>query len=183
MFLTKLFTRTSPTGPAEALYGTAVARAREPSFYRDLRVPDTVEGRFEMICLHVYLILRRLKGGEGMAGGNGALGQALFDAMFADMDRSLREMGVGDLGVGRRVKTMAEAFYGRIRAYDDGLAGGEPVLARALARNVLASADDASGAVVLARYALDSMRALEGVPDIDLARGTAVFAPVPGGAA
>jgi cytochrome b pre-mRNA-processing protein 3 len=182
MFLTRLFDRPSETLPADALYGVAVARAREPVFYRDLCVPDTVEGRFEMICLHVYLILRRLKHGSGVSGRDGALGQAVFDVMFADMDRSLREMGVGDLGVGRRVKTMAEAFYGRIRAYDDGLATGEPALARALARNVLDSSESESDGVVLARYVVESKRALEGLPDAELARGTAVFAPIPGGA-
>lgn len=182
MLLNRLFARPSQTEPADALYGAAVARAREPAFYRDLSVPDTVEGRFEMICLHVYLILRRLKHGSGVSAHDGALGQAVFDVMFADMDRSLREMGVGDLGVGRRVKTMAEAFYGRIRAYDDGLAGGEPALARALARNVLDSRESESEGIALARYVVDSIRVLEGVPDAELAHGMAVFAPIPGDA-
>jgi cytochrome b pre-mRNA-processing protein 3 len=181
MFLTRLFTRPSETEPADALYGIAVARAREPAFYRDLGVPDTVEGRFEMISLHVYLILHRLKNGSGVTGHEGALGQALFDVMFADMDRSLREMGVGDLGVGRRVKTMAEAFYGRIRAYDDGLAAGEPALARALARNVLDSSESGPEGAALARYVVESIRALADVPDAELACGEAVFAPLPGG--
>ncbi|MGE0650824.1 MAG: ubiquinol-cytochrome C chaperone family protein [Alphaproteobacteria bacterium] len=182
MFLSRLFTRPSETEPADALYGVAVARAREPAFYRDFGVPDTVEGRFEMISLHVYLILHRLKRASGARAHDSILGQALFDVMFADMDRSLREMGVGDLGVGRRVKIMAEAFYGRIRAYDDGLAAGKPALARALARNVLNSSESEPEGVALARYVVNSIHALADVPDGELARGRAVFAPLPGGA-
>ena len=182
MFLTRLFARPSEAEPADALYGLAVTRAREPVFYRDLGVPDTVEGRFEMICLHVYLILRRLRHGSGVANDDGALGQALFDIMFADIDRSLREMGVGDLGVGRRVKTMAEAFYGRIRAYDEGLAAGEPALARAITRNVFNSSGSEAQAFALAGYLVESITVLAGIPEDDLARGKAGFAPLPGGA-
>ena len=100
---------------ARLLYAAVVARAREPVFYTRFRVPDSLDGRFDMIALHAFLVLRRLKE-EGADGA--ALGQALFDVIFSDMDRSLREMGAGDLGVGRRVKRMARGFYGRIAAYD-----------------------------------------------------------------
>jgi cytochrome b pre-mRNA-processing protein 3 len=108
---------------AHRLYGSLVASARAPGFFRELGVPDTPEGRFEMIGLHAALVLLRLKR-EGAAGQT--LGQAMFDLMFADVDRSLRELGVGDLGVGRQVKRLARQFYARLHALDAAL-GGEPV--------------------------------------------------------
>jgi cytochrome b pre-mRNA-processing protein 3 len=123
------------------LYAKAVAQARQPWFYRDLDVPDSVDGRFDLLVLHMFLLLHRL-GGEGPA--TRALAQALFDLMFADMDQSLREMGVSDMAVGKRVKEMARAFYGRIDAYEPVLA--DPAgLKEALARNLyrgLPVADD-----------------------------------------
>jgi cytochrome b pre-mRNA-processing protein 3 len=116
---------------AERLYSAAVAQARTPAFYLRHGVPDTLDGRFEMIGLHVFLLMRRLKS-EGEAAR--ALSQALCDRFFDDLDRSLREMGAGDLGVGRRVKAMAKAFYGRIAAYDSSFASA--ALEEALARNL-----------------------------------------------
>ena len=115
------------------LYTSAVDQARLPVFYNNLGVPDTLEGRFDMISLHVFLILRRLK--REREGGQD-LSQAIFDAMFADMDRNFREMGVGDFGVGNQVKKLARKFYGRIAAYDEGLEGDDTVLTAALSRNV-----------------------------------------------
>src|SRR5687767_10591046 len=100
---------------AAALYAAAVAQARQPAFYVALGVPDTLEGRFELIVLHVHLLCRRL-GALGESGA--ALAQALFDCMFRDMDRNLRELGVGDPSLPRRIKAMLEAYYGRIKAYD-----------------------------------------------------------------
>jgi len=122
---------------AEALYDQAVMQSRRPEFYLDLGVPDTLDGRFDMIALHVFLVLNRLRN-EGPAARN--LAQRVFDAMFADMDRNLREMGVGDLGVGRRVKTMAKALYGRIDAYETGLTSDDTALCAALARNLFGTA-------------------------------------------
>ena len=128
-----LFRRREHVRTAERLYARIVTQARTPAFYLDLGVPDTLDGRFEMVALHAFLVIRRLSGGSDPAA---QVAQALFDAMFADMDRSLREMGVGDLGVGRRVKKMASAFLGRSAAYEAGLAPGEDGLAAALRRNV-----------------------------------------------
>ncbi len=105
---------------ARALYERIVAQARQPGFYRDCGVPDTVDGRFESIALHVFLVLHRLKADPG---DTEALGQALFDVMFQDMDQNLRELGAGDMGVGPRVKRMAQGLYGRIAAYEAGLKG------------------------------------------------------------
>jgi cytochrome b pre-mRNA-processing protein 3 len=103
---------------AEQLYHGVVKQARRPVWYRELGVPDTPEGRFEMIALHAALLLRRLRR-EGMAGH--ALGQQLFDAMFVDLDGSLRELGVSDLSVGKFVKRLAGNFYARLAALDAGL--------------------------------------------------------------
>jgi len=114
------------------LYDRIVAQARSPAFFADFGVPDTLDGRFESIALHAFLVLNRLKGqGEPAA----ELSQALFDRMFADMDRGLRETGVGDMSVGRHIRRMAEGFLGRIRAYEAGLAGTEPLI-DALVRNL-----------------------------------------------
>jgi cytochrome b pre-mRNA-processing protein 3 len=116
------------------LYGSAVAAAREPFLYRSLGVADTLDGRFDLVCLHAFLLVRRLRR-EAEPGP--ALAQAVFDAMFSDMDVSLREMGVGDLSVGRRMRAMWEAFNGRAHAYDAALAAGDSAaLEAALVRNV-----------------------------------------------
>jgi cytochrome b pre-mRNA-processing protein 3 len=120
-------------GAADALYAAAVRQARRPTFYVEGGVPDTVEGRFDLIALHVYMVLRRLKEEGGAAAD---LAQALFDRMFEDMEQNLREMGVSDLRVGARVKDMAKAFYGRIAAYDKGLEEGDAILTDALDRNL-----------------------------------------------
>src|SRR5438874_3534453 len=122
---------------AELAYRRVVDQARQPGFFTDIGVPDTIDGRFELICLHAFLFLHRLKAEKPPAL---QLGQRFFDAMFADFDRSLREMGTGDLSVGRHVKRMAQAFYGRIAAYEQGLAGDDSVLRPALARNLFATA-------------------------------------------
>jgi cytochrome b pre-mRNA-processing protein 3 len=127
------FRRNPIRDAAELAYGLVVTQARRPEFFTTLGVPDTLDGRFELICLHAFLYLHRLKGEAAPAP---ALSQQFFDRMFADFDRSLREIGTGDLSVGREVKRMAEAFYGRIRAYEDGLAGSDAQLSAALVRNL-----------------------------------------------
>ncbi len=114
------------------LYVAAVEAARQPYFYAKLGVPDTLDGRFDMVGLYAYLLIRRLSSepaGQKVA-------QALFDAMFNDMDLNLREMGVGDLSVGKKVKVMWEAFHGRANAYSEALKSGPAELAVALERNV-----------------------------------------------
>jgi len=132
------------------LYGAAVAAAREPFLYETLGVPDTLDGRFDAIVLHVYLVVQRLNT-EPEPGP--ALAQAVFDAMFLDMDINLREMGVGDLSVGKRNRAMWEAFHGRSAAYatawDDASA-----LSPAIARNVWRGAEAPAGsAAALGRLA------------------------------
>ena len=154
MPLKTLFARRRRIEPAEdrahQLYAAIVAQARSPVFYQEFGVPDTVDGRFELIALHAFLLLHRLKRDPARTG---RLAQAVFDAMFLDMDASLREMGAGDLGVGRRVKQMATGFYGRIAAYEAGLTADGPasghdddsILVQALRRNVYGTVQPQSG--------------------------------------
>jgi cytochrome b pre-mRNA-processing protein 3 len=156
--LSRLFGRPhAQADTAAALYGAIVAQARRPGFYAHLGVPDTVSGRFEMVLLHTVLVLRRLQeGGPAEA----AIGQTVFDLFCTDMDRSLRELGIGDIGVPKRMRQVGEAFYGRAQVYNDCIArGDEAALAAALRRNVL---KDAKGeaALPLARYALAAAAAL-----------------------
>jgi cytochrome b pre-mRNA-processing protein 3 len=145
---------------AAVLYGAIVAQARNPALYTDFGVPDTVEGRFEMIILHLALTLRHLRADEAEK----AVGQEVFDAFCADMDRSLREMGVGDLGVGKRMRKMAEAFYGRAGRYDQGLSAGDAgEVAATIGRSVYGEADDPR-ARLLAAYATAADAALAATP-------------------
>ncbi|HEX5454943.1 MAG TPA: ubiquinol-cytochrome C chaperone family protein [Stellaceae bacterium] len=128
-----LFRSPSERAAADRAYLRVVEQARRPGFFAGLGVPDTLDGRFDLICLHAFLYLHRLKRERPRAA---RLAQSFFDAMFVDFDRSLRELGTGDLSVGRQVKRMAEAFYGRVQAYEEGLAGADPLLKQALSRNL-----------------------------------------------
>ncbi len=164
------------------LYMAAVRQARARAFYAEGGVPDTLDGRFDMIVLHAALLVRRLRG-CGDAGR--ALAQSLFDAMFDDMDRSLREMGVGDLRVGKRVKQMARAFYGRAEAYDRALnrapgSARREALAAVLVRNLYGGEAPPDDRVeTLTRYveALDD--ALANREADAILRGEAGFLPPP----
>lgn len=124
---------------AQRLYAALTAQARRPDFYLSCGVPDTIDGRFEMVSLHAFLLFRRLKGHGDKAG---AVSQSVYDVMFGDFDASVREMGAQDLGVGRRIKFMTEAMNGRFTAYETGLAkvqsqgGGGTELDLALKRNL-----------------------------------------------
>ena len=123
--------------PIAALYGDIVAAARAPQAYRDFGVTDDFEGRFERLALMATLALRRLKA-LGPAGE--AAAQPLVDRLFADLDDALRRLGVGDLSVGKKMKALARAFYGRAAAYTAALDAGDTAALRAsLARNLLAS--------------------------------------------
>lgn len=155
----RLFRRTPARDATIAsLYGTIVAQARLPAFYQIYGVPDTVNGRLEMIMLHIVLLLRRL---EGEAVPLRSLGQALFDEFCRDMDESMREMGVGDLAVPKKMRRIGEAFYGRQAAYRAALdASEERPLAAVLQRNVFAGACEGGAAFRLAAYTREAARAL-----------------------
>ncbi|MBR86878.1 MAG: phage tail protein [Rhodospirillaceae bacterium] len=118
---------------ASSIYQAIVTQSREVQFYTECGVPDTPTGRFELISLHSFVFMKRLKvlGGEAEA-----LSQALFDYMFADIDINLREMGVGDIGVGKKIKSLAAAYYGRIKSYETALKKGEHAIKESLTRNL-----------------------------------------------
>lgn len=172
-----LFRRKKQDATIETLYGAIVAQARNPLFYRDHGVPDTVQGRFEMVVLHAFLVLHRLKEESEE---RRQLGQELFDMLFLDFDRGLRELGVSDTKVPKKIRHMGESFYGRVQAYDTALAGGEgETLEGALARNVLA---DLSGDTrVLAAYVRQAAAALAAHPYESFLAGDIEFPAVPAG--
>jgi cytochrome b pre-mRNA-processing protein 3 len=155
----RLFRRDPQAATIAALYGAIVAQARHPGFYLGYGVPDTAEGRFEMIVLHLALLCRRLGGADAAAR---SLRQGVFDMFCSDMDRNLREMGVGDLSVPKKMKKIGEAFYGRLEAYEHALAAeGDDALVAAVARNVLGEAVPSGRAQRLARYVRAAAHALD----------------------
>lgn len=144
---------------ADTVYRAIVAQARQPDLYRRLGVPDTVEGRLEMIFLHSVLVFHRARR-EDESGNE--LAQKVFDVFVADMDRSLREMGIGDLGVPKRMKRIGQSFYGRADAYGGPISTADRQgLAAALQRNLFPEADEDPAAFVrLAGYVLAAADAL-----------------------
>ncbi|TGY87869.1 ubiquinol-cytochrome C chaperone [Marinicauda algicola] len=178
----RLFRKDPVKAAGERLYDSVLAAARQPSLYGPAGAPDTVDGRFDMIVIHAVLLMRRLRAG-GKTGQ--AASQALFDRMFDDMDAALREMGTGDLKVGRKIREMGEAFYGRAKAYDAALdAGDEAGLADILARNALdahGEGDPAAAGRALARYMIDCDACLARQDPEQLAQGMEppAYAPAP----
>jgi cytochrome b pre-mRNA-processing protein 3 len=159
---------------AHAAYVRLVAQAREPVFYASHGVPDSLDGRFEMIALHLFLVLHRLKHEAGTE----KFRQSLFDLMFGDMDRGLREMGTGDLGVGRQVKTMAKAFYGRIAAYEPGVDGDPAALEEGLRRNLFGTVQPAPADLAfMASYMCRQVQLLATQRTADIVAGTLSFEP------
>jgi cytochrome b pre-mRNA-processing protein 3 len=160
---------------ASQLYAAIVAQSRLPLFYADMGVPDTVTGRFEMIVAHLAPLLGRL----GRAGEGGSrLAQAVSEAFIADMDAAMREMGVGDMSVAKKVHAVAGSFFGRLKAYEAALAvPGEAQLSAALARNAFADAPEAAAksAGELARYLRDCEAELARQSDAELMRGNVRF--------
>lgn len=150
----QLFSRKSKGMPKRdvpyEIYGSLVARARNPVLYRDLGVPDTINGRFDMMVLHVFLLSHRLKdAGEGCR----ELSQDIFDAFLLDMDRGLREEGVGDTSVPKKLKKMTEVYYGRLRAYEQPIEiGDKEQLMAVINRNIFTDEHNNSCAQALAEY-------------------------------
>ena len=175
--LARLARRRDRNDIAHAIYVALVRQAREPAFYSACGVPDSLEGRFDMIVLHAFLVMRRL-GAEGAPGA--ALAQALFDVMFSDVDQNLRELGVGDLAVGRRVKAMARGFYGRVKAYDEGLSQtDDAALIAALRRNLYATVDvEPHRVAAMAGYLRRAAAAVDGQDAGELMAGRPRF-PAP----
>lgn len=160
--LKRLFKPRPAVVAGRALYASVVAQARKPALYADLGVPDTPEGRFELYSLHVYLILERLKDQGAQAAD---VGQALFDTYVSSLDHALRELGVGDLSVGKRMRKLGEAFYGRIQSYEQALAAlpdTEPL--EALITRTAYAGVEAAKAPALAAYVTGQRAALAALP-------------------
>lgn len=139
LFLRRFLRDEQLDSTAGVLYDRFAGQARQPDFYLSFGVPDTVDGRFEMVALHAYLVFRRLKG-EGPE--IHRLTQATYDIMFKQMDLALRELGAADLGVGKRIMHMTEALNGRIQAYDRAVGDADDqVLQEALRRNLYGTVD------------------------------------------
>jgi cytochrome b pre-mRNA-processing protein 3 len=152
------------------LNSALVNRAREPVFYARFRVADTLDGRFDLLALHAFLLLERLR-----EGGEGDLAQGLTDAIFLGFDEGLRDLGTGDMGMGRRIKAMADAFYGRMQAY--GASRDPDAMAGALGRNVYRGAE---GREVQCRILADYVfRARDHLAHSDVGEGVADFGPLP----
>jgi cytochrome b pre-mRNA-processing protein 3 len=185
------FRRQDPRRNIQGLYGAIVAQARSPDFYVHYGVSDSVEGRFELIVLHLVLVLHRLGAVQAMAstaasttasapqpasGHGSAVGQRLFDIFCRDLDDNLREMGVGDLAVPRRMRRFGEAFYGRQAAYAKALGAADPQeLEKALARNIFGETAGGETAVALARYVHAATAQLATQPEGALMAGRVDF--------
>jgi cytochrome b pre-mRNA-processing protein 3 len=164
--------RRAPRGPdtISALYGMIVAQARLPCFYRDYAIADTVNGRFDLIVLHLVLLLDRMAQEPGLK----TIGQGVFDQFCQDMDHNLREMGVSDLKVPREMQRMGEAFYGRAHAYKTALATDGPLLIDAIARNIYGGSSQAA-APRLAAYMRQAVGDLAAQDAASLAGGELRF--------
>jgi cytochrome b pre-mRNA-processing protein 3 len=144
----KLFKPRSAEKAGRTLYVAVVEQARQPRLYADLGAPDTIEGRFELYSLHVILLLDRLKRhGERAA----ETAQALFDTYVQSLDDALREIGVGDMGVGKKMRKLGEAFYGRVKSYEEAMAGlpERGALEALVARTVFAGIDTPPAAAMV----------------------------------
>jgi cytochrome b pre-mRNA-processing protein 3 len=156
----------------ERLHAEIVAAARDPAFFGSYRIADTVEGRFEVLTLHAWLTLRRL---AALPPPGRELAQDLTDLLFRHFDLALRELGVGDTSVPKRMRHLAEAFLGRCAAYDAALAVGHEAVVAALARNVYGGAGDPRR---LGAYVVAAETVLSGAPLAAFAQGPVPF-PAP----
>ena len=153
----------------ESLYRACVAQARQPVFYTEIGIPDSVDGRFDLLIFHVLLVILRLQDHTGET-------QQLFDILFADMDKNLREMGVSDISIAKKMKPMLAAFYGRAKAYEDSLAADDATLSSVLQRNMFGTATANSAALQrLTAYARHTQAALAAQPTDALLSGHIAF--------
>lgn len=172
-FFKRLFrSKTTNQKAVEPLYAAIVTQARQPFLFRDFGVPDTLDGRFDMLALHVYLVEHRLMN-ENEA--NDELHKLLPELMFRELDRGLRENCISDMGVPRRMKKMASAFYGRATAYENSR-GTRAEMVAALARNVFPGEEVPKGAEALADYTIACMERLESQKLDDIINGQPDFA-------
>ena len=156
-------------------YASLTSTARDPFFYTDLGVPDTVMGRFEMLSIAMILFFRRT---ASSAVSGQELAQEIVDAFFQDLDHSIRELGIGDPGVPKRMKKLAGMFYGRLESYAAALdAIDRDALAAALARNIHPQSGEHPPMDCLAGWMIAAEKALVAVSEEEIARGGAVLLP------
>jgi cytochrome b pre-mRNA-processing protein 3 len=168
-----LFRKPESAPRVRLLYDVIVARARTPSFHTGLGVPDTMDGRFDVLTLHVFLVMDTLKQGDAAAHEFSA---RLVTLVFAGFEEALRDLGVGDVGLSRRIKAMANAFYGRLEAYGAAANNPEP-LADAVLRNLYRG--DAARALEAAHFAAYMEQAARRLTAPALCLGNADFGPLP----
>ncbi len=164
---------------AHTLYVALSEQGRRPEFYSVAGVADTPDGRFDMLALHIFLVLHRLKGRGREAE---AMSREILDVLVDDLDRNLREAGVSDIKIGKRVRELAEAVHGRITGYDLALEEAGAALERALERNVYRGAPPPESAALLAAYVEAAAADLEDQETADLLDGTVRFAGLPSAA-
>jgi cytochrome b pre-mRNA-processing protein 3 len=167
----QLFRRKSKENEAIMLrvYEVIVAAARQKRFYAQFQVPDTPLGRYEMLSLHIFLALHRMRGGNKALAD---LAQEIADEFFKDVDHSLRELGIGDQGVPKRMKKLARMFYGRVAAYGEALdVNDADALAAALTRNIRPDLEFWPHAHHLSEYVFGCRDRLQKIADDALAAG------------
>ncbi|WP_404426784.1 ubiquinol-cytochrome C chaperone family protein [Thalassospira australica] len=161
---------------AFALYAKMVGQAREPAFYARLGVADTMEGRFDLILVHAFILFRRLKKDNDSRD----LAQKIFDVMFSDLDQNMREMGIGDVGILKRIRKMSESYHGRIVAYEEGVQSGAIELAAALNRNLYADTEVSDAQLMaMVGYINDALASLDRQQTHELHSGVVDFPEVP----
>ncbi len=158
--------------PANLLYASAFNHARSTRFYVEYDVPDTLDGRFDLLLVHLFLIINRMQG-EGRKGAQ--LAQALFDTTFADMDQGLRENGIGDMGLPKHMRRMMLAFNGRMHSYAEGLDKGN--LEQVLARNLYGTLEEPDPDMLsrMAGYIQENVDWLEKQTSEDIFEGRVKF--------
>lgn len=162
---------------AEDIYAQALKTARSPVFYTHCDVPDTFDGRFEMLVLHVFLTYQNYRDHEGFT----LLSQTLFDVTFKDMDQTMREMGIGDMGIPKHMKRMMKGFNGRVHAYSDSCDGGvdHTKLEDALRRNVYGTCEEGTVSQEavdrLIRYIAHHVQAYDGLSHARIDAGDVMF--------
>ena len=165
---------------AERLYAACVIAARRPELFLSFGVPDTLQGRFEMMAIHLFPVLNRL---QHEPGDDPELARLVAEAFVADMDGAFRDMGVGDLRVPKRMTTLYRSFGGRIAAYRKARAFGDGALVDAVARNVFPDGAEPHAALNLAEYLKSAVDAIRRAELNDLRQGEAPFPSVATGAA
>lgn len=170
--LKQFFSPDTQAEAAHAAYVALVAHSRKPWFYEKVGVADTIDGRFDVIVLHLFLAIHRLRGESSEEAGQFI--RALSEVFFSDMDRSLREQGSTDTGVGMRVKKMAEAFYGRLQSYQHSVSDREG-LEESLKRNLYRGQADETSLRAMAEYIERNIAVLQAQSPASLMDGTISF--------